>query len=176
MDLRVDLSHAPIAVFAARASIHHARSHSCPESQFTRPLTRHAPSPSFSDKGGDPEIVRKSQRDRFADEAQVDKVMELDQAWRKQRGGLDTLKMEFNALTNEIKNLRMAKEDATSQMEKSKELKAGIKEAEVRLVELEAACQEAMGPIGNIVHSSVPISDNEDNNVVVRTVGELRKP
>ena len=85
--------------------------------------------------------MRKSQRDRFADEAQVDMVMELDQAWRKQRGGLDTLKMEFNALTNEIKKIRMAKEDATAQMEKSRELKAGIKEAEVRLVELEAACQ-----------------------------------
>jgi seryl-tRNA synthetase len=120
--------------------------------------------------------VRKSQRDRFADDAQVDKVMDLDQAWRKQRGDLDTLRMEFNALTNEIKKIRMAKEDATALMERSKELKAGIKEAEVRLVELEAACQEAMGPIGNIVHHSVPISDNEDNNVIVRTVGELRKP
>ena len=134
------------------------------------------PLPTLADKGGDPEVVRKSQRERYADPALVDRVMEADSKWRKQRGDLDTLKMDFNALNNEIKKVRMAKEDATALMERSKELKVGIKEAEARLVELEAACQEAIGPIGNIVHSSVPISDDEANNVIVRTVGELRKP
>ena len=29
-----------------------------------------------------------------------------------------------------------------------------------------------LGKIGNIVHSAVPISQNEDNNIVVRTWGE----
>ena len=33
----------------------------------------------------------------------------------------------------------------------------------------------ALGKIGNIVHSAVPVSNNEDNNVVVRTWGEPRK-
>jgi seryl-tRNA synthetase len=102
--------------------------------------------------------------------------MELDAEWRKQRGYLDTLKMDFNSLTNEIKKIRMAKEDATPQMEQSKEMKVKIKEMEASLVELEERCQGAIALIGNIVHSSVPISDNEDNNVVVRQVGELRKP
>ena len=34
------------------------------------------------DKGGDPEIVRESQRRRFADVALVDQVIELDQEWK----------------------------------------------------------------------------------------------
>lgn len=36
----------------------------------------------YTDKGGDPEIVRESQRRRFADVAVVDRVIELDQGWK----------------------------------------------------------------------------------------------
>lgn len=33
------------------------------------------------DKGGDPEIVKASQRKRFADEKIVDEIVELDKEW-----------------------------------------------------------------------------------------------
>ena len=36
-----------------------------------------------TEKGGDPEIVRESQRRRFKEVALVDKVIELDEQWRK---------------------------------------------------------------------------------------------
>jgi seryl-tRNA synthetase len=36
-----------------------------------------------ADKGGDPEIVRESQRRRFADPGIVDEVIELDGKWRQ---------------------------------------------------------------------------------------------
>ena len=36
----------------------------------------------YTDKGGDPEVVRESQRRRFADVAVVDRVIELDQEWK----------------------------------------------------------------------------------------------
>lgn len=44
-----------------------------------------APSHLFAaaEKGGDPEIVRESQRRRFADVKLVDKVVELDAEWRE---------------------------------------------------------------------------------------------
>ena len=35
------------------------------------------------DKGGNPEIIRESQRRRFADVAIVDEIIRLDQEWRK---------------------------------------------------------------------------------------------
>lgn len=37
------------------------------------------------EKGGNPEIVRESQRRRFADVSLVDKVIELDQEWRQSK-------------------------------------------------------------------------------------------
>lgn len=36
-----------------------------------------------SEKGGDPEIIRESQRRRYADVSLVDKVIELDKQWRE---------------------------------------------------------------------------------------------
>lgn len=35
-----------------------------------------------AEKGGNPELVRESQRRRFADVTLVDKVIQLDQEWR----------------------------------------------------------------------------------------------
>ena len=43
----------------------------------------------LADKGGNPEAIRESQRKRFADVGLVDRVVELDTAWRQResRGG-----------------------------------------------------------------------------------------
>lgn len=40
-----------------------------------------------AEKGGNPELVRESQRRRFADVGKVDKVVALDEEWRKGRSG-----------------------------------------------------------------------------------------
>ena len=55
-------------------------------------------------------------------------------------------------------------------------MKAGIKEAEEAEKVLAEARDAALVPIGNIVHDTVPISDDEANNAIVREFGELRKP
>ena len=43
----------------------------------------------LADKGGNPDAIRESQRKRFADVGLVDRVVELDTAWRQResRGG-----------------------------------------------------------------------------------------
>ena len=42
----------------------------------------HPPILCFAEKGGDPELLRESQRRRYADVGLVDKVLELDEKWR----------------------------------------------------------------------------------------------
>ena len=54
-----------------------------------------------------------------------------------------------------------AKQDTAALQERSKEMKAAVKEAEDGEAALAAARDEALLPIGNIVHDSVPIDDNE---------------
>lgn len=60
-------------------------------------------------------------------------------------------------------------------MEKSKQMKVAIKEGEELEKTLAEARDAALLPIGNLVHDTVPISDNEDNNVIVKEVGEPRQ-
>ena len=54
------------------------------------------------EKGGDPDQVKKSQRERFADETLVDQVIDLDELWRKSNYQTESLKMEFNKINKEI--------------------------------------------------------------------------
>ena len=54
-----------------------------------------------------------------------------------------------------------AKKDATELQEKSKSMKAEIARAEEAAKEAEAARDKAVTAIGNLVHDSVPVSNDE---------------
>ena len=126
------------------------------------------------EKGGNPDLVRESQRRRHKDVSVVDKVIELDEVWRKRRYDRDQINKEFNKLNKEIAQKRKAKEDATELQEKSKELKKQIEVLAEVEKEAAAARDKTLGSIGNIVHDSVPVDNNEDNNAVVKTFGTPR--
>jgi seryl-tRNA synthetase len=87
---------------------------------------------------------------------------------------METAKRDFNLLNKQIGELRKAKQDATELQEQSKALKERVKELEQREKDLSAARDAAIVPIGNLVHDSVPVSDDEANNAVVREWGTPR--
>lgn len=124
------------------------------------------------EKGGNPEKIRESQRRRFANVDLVDEVIQLDQVWRQRQYELDGLKKDFNRINKQIASLRIAGDDISGMIastEENKELTAK-KEAEVQ--EALAAVQSRLQIIGNLVHDSVPISNDEANNAVERSWGE----
>ena len=91
------------------------------------------------DKGGDPEMVKKSQKERFADETLVDQVIDLDDQWRKSNYQMETLKKEFNEVNKSIatrKKESKGKDKCEDLVEQSKEKKAKIEEAEKAAVDL----------------------------------------
>lgn len=57
--------------------------------------------------------------------------------------------------------LLQAKQDATELQEKTKAMKSTIAELEAKENQIIADRDAALVPIGNIVHDSVPVSDNE---------------
>jgi len=126
------------------------------------------------EKGGNPELIRESQRRRYKDVGLVDKVIELDKAWRVKSFDRDQLKKDFNALNKQIATKRKAKEDATELQEQSKELKKSIEVANEAEKEAATARDQAIGVIGNLVHDSVPVNDDEEHNEIVRTFGTPR--
>jgi len=131
------------------------------------------------DKGGNPDIVRESQRRRdptgkLGKVALVDKVIALDQTWRDSRYELDQLNKEFNALNKQIALKKRAGEDAADLLAQSAAVDAKVKEAAAAEAANEEACRKVLMQIGNLVHDSVPVNDDEDFNEVVRTFGEPR--
>ncbi|GJN30593.1 hypothetical protein PR202_gb18908 [Eleusine coracana subsp. coracana] len=117
------------------------------------------------DKGGNPDLVRESQRNRFVEHGVelVDEVIALDKAWRARQFELDKIRQELNATSKKIGKLKASKQE-----EEAKKLMESTDEIKKRLAAKDAEVQEAKGTldaklmtIGNIVHASVPISDDE---------------
>mmetsp|Transcript_330 Transcript_330/g.453 ORF Transcript_330/g.453 Transcript_330/m.453 type:complete len:133 (+) Transcript_330:230-628(+) len=67
------------------------------------------------------------------------------------------------------------KADVSELTSKSRGLDEQIKQQEQKFKDITSQTEKLLGKIGNIVHSAVPISDNEDNNKVVRTFGEPKR-
>lgn len=126
------------------------------------------------DKGGDPEAVRKSQIARFKDPALVDQAQAYDQEWRKKSFAVQQKQKELNAIVKAISQKKKENKDdpCEEEMAKSKEINEEIDR--LRKIEAEglALLENSVALLGNIVHESVPVSKNEDDNAVITTWGE----
>jgi len=129
-----------------------------------------------ADKGGNPDIIRESQRSRFAPIELVDEVIALDKAWRERQFEVDKIRQELNATSKKIGKLKASKqeEEAKKLMESTDEIKKRLAAKEAEVQEAKSTLDAKLTTIGNIVHASVPISDDEANNAIVRTWGEKR--
>lgn len=91
------------------------------------------------------------------------------------RYALDSLKKEWNDIGKIIRDKKKAnKEDPCAEEIKLKdenELKQKTVEEEEKQLLLKI--DQLVNSVGNIVHDSVPVSNNEDDNAVVRTWGEI---
>lgn len=71
------------------------------------------------DKGGDPERVRSNARNRFKDVESVDRVIDLDNIWRKTRHNLDQLNKAKNRISKEygarVKAMKSAGKEAVEE-------------------------------------------------------------
>lgn len=106
----------------------------------------------------------------------MDDVLELDLKWRECRHNLDNINAEFNAINKQVGKLMKAgqKEEAAPLMAQAKEIDARKKALAEEEKEWEEKTNVALLKIGNIVHDSVPVSNDEANNAIVRTWGEKR--
>ena len=114
-----------------------------------------------TDQGGDPDRIRKSQKDRYADVGLVDKVIEIDTEWRKTRGDLDDAKKAKGITQKGITEAMKKKETPAPELLEAKkaheEKIAALEEKEKTLL---ASRQETIGLIGNLLpeDGSVPVA------------------
>ena len=108
------------------------------------------------DRGGNPDIVRESQRRRHKDVSLVDKVIELDTEWRSTRGGLDNAKKVLNQVQKKIGEFMKKKESPPPELMKEKQ------DADAEITKLEAKEKELIEArdttrVGNLVHEDAPL-------------------
>ncbi|GAA4747039.1 serine--tRNA ligase [Amnibacterium soli] len=117
-----------------------------------------------------PEVVEASQRARGADVALVARAAQADAARRDAIAEFERLRSEQNAFGKRV--AVASKEDKPALLAQVKELAAAVKAASERSNEAEAAAEEALGAIPNVVVDGVP-EGGEDDYVVLREVGTI---
>jgi len=105
----------------------------------------------------------------------VDKVLELDKGRREIIKKLEALRSERNKLSKEIGKLKREGRDTTEIQNRVKTLKAEIDKLEEELKKVEEELKETLLWIPNLPHPSVPVGEDEKDNVEVRRWGEPRK-
>eukprot|EP00920_Eleutheroschizon_duboscqi_P023615 GHVT01058813.1.p1 GENE.GHVT01058813.1~~GHVT01058813.1.p1 ORF type:complete len:500 (-),score=53.50 GHVT01058813.1:4925-6424(-) len=126
-----------------------------------------------AEKGGNPDEVRDSERRRFRDEKVANDVIETDRQWREATFEMENMKKESNAVNKEIGKRKKADPKANCEdlLKKSTEVKAELPVLEEKSGNLTRRRDSLLHRIGNLVHSSVLVSNNEDDNPVLRTWG-----
>ena len=114
-----------------------------------------------------PEVLVESQRRRGEDVEIVYKAIELDKSWRKKLYELDQLRRERNELSRRLKSERNEE-----LIKKAKEISEKVKRGEEELKKLEEELKGILLSIPNIVHESVPIGEDENDNVPIRFWGK----
>lgn len=109
---------------------------------------------------------------RGEDLSELDTFGELDERRRTLIVETEQLKAKRNAATQEISKLKREKQDAEPAIKEMREVGDAIAALDKELREIEEKLERVMYSIPNIPHESVPIGEDEEDNVVHRTWGE----
>lgn len=124
------------------------------------------------ERNGDPAKIKESQRRRHAPEAAVDEIIELFEDHRRTQYDAGTTKgAEINKVKKQMGENKKKKgdpEEFKTLMSQKDALEKEKKELEELAQQKYTALMKKAKSIGNYVHESVPVSDNEDNNELIR--------
>ncbi len=124
-----------------------------------------------------PEIVKKDLRKRGEKEKieWVDKLLRYDKLWRESLKSLENLRHKRNTITEKIAELRRRGESADDLLREAKEIPARIKELEEKNKKYRERIDFYLQRIPNILHESVPVGKDDEENVPIRHWGKIPK-
>ncbi|WP_418280936.1 serine--tRNA ligase [Halorubrum sp. DTA98] len=119
-----------------------------------------------------PETVREALANKGVD-VDLDRILDVDEEWRELKRRGDDLRHERNEISSRIGELKAAGEDGAAEeaIERSQELKSELQGIEDRAEELEAELEESLLELPGIPHDSVPVGEDESENVERRREG-----
>ena len=122
-----------------------------------------------------PEVVREALNKRHAGTESLDQLLEYDKAWRESLKEGDALKHERNTVSLEIAKLKKDKKDAKEKIDEMRGISDRIKAIDEQLRDYESRMQDLLLNIPNIPSTTTPVGRDENDNPVVRVVGEPTK-
>ena len=105
----------------------------------------------------------------------VDEVLESDKKWRESRQAGDALKHERNVVTQEISELKKAGKDISSKVKAMKDVNDKIKETDENTKAYLNKRDELLLRIPNLMHESVPVGEDDSENVPIRHWGKPKE-
>lgn len=121
----------------------------------------------------DPDRIKAAMKTRnFDADALVDQVLAIDVERRQIMGKAEAMKAEQNAESKKIPAIKKAGGDASEILARMKTLSEEIKVCDGQLTELEEKQKMILLSIPNVPHESVPVGNDDADNVEVRRWGE----
>lgn len=117
--------------------------------------------------------VKAKLQHRGEDLTDLDKFGELDEKRRKLIVESETLKSRRNEVSSQIAVLKREKKDADHLIKEMREVGDQIKALDDELRVIEEELNNVLLAIPNLPHESVPVGETEDDNVEIRTWGEV---
>jgi len=119
-----------------------------------------------------PDLIRTALKNRQLDASSVDDILRLDEKRRLLLTEVEKLKAERNMVSKEIGKMK----DAAEREKKIAAMRAvgeRISALDKEVAEVEAELTSLTAALPNIPDERTPIGASEDENVVLRTVGQL---
>lgn len=123
----------------------------------------------IEEKGGNPELIRQSQKARYANVEIVDEIIADYKNWVKTRFELDEINKKLNKIQKEIGLKFKNKEDASALLAEKDQVTEAKKEMTEKEQKEDQDLRNKVNQVGNIVHPTVVVSNDEENNELIRT-------
>ena len=125
-----------------------------------------------------PELVRENIKKKFQKDKLplVDKILKLDEEWRKFKNEEDKLRGSRNSISKEISEAKKMKKDVSKLLKQAKTIPEEIEKIGEKRKKLENQIKEIMMVIPNIIHESVPLGKDDSQNVEIKKFGKPEVP
>jgi seryl-tRNA synthetase len=105
----------------------------------------------------------------------LDELVDIDRKWRQNLTKLNDLRHERKLITTEIATLKKTGKDARDKVEKAKLIDSEITSIEKEVARAEEKTRDYLMRLPNLLHETVPVGKDENDNVQVRTWGTIPK-
>ncbi|MSQ32173.1 MAG: serine--tRNA ligase [Dehalococcoidia bacterium] len=115
-----------------------------------------------------PDVVRAAMARRGESPEALDRILTLDQEWRRVTHDVEELKAEQNRFSKDLKG-----KPSPETLDRMRGISDRVKTLEDQSREIEAKQETLMLNLPNLPHESVPYGTSSEDNKTVRQVGEL---